>query len=147
MPVFGAPQSKDAETFALSLGDALQLTNILRDVEEDALDGRLYLPRELLEHHGCAPDPGTISDDSGLPRVREDLAQYALQKFADVRAVLPSLDWRLLRPALLMMGVYERYLELMIARGWENGQPKPTLSKFEKAAIAARWFVAPKISS
>lgn len=144
MPVFGAPKSKAAEEFALSLGDALQLTNILRDVEEDAGEGRIYLPRELLVKHGCTTDPEIITTDSGLPAVRAALAEIARSKFSDARAALAKLDWRQLRPALLMMGVYERYLEKMLARGWENGQQKIALSKVEKAAIAMRWYFAPK---
>ena len=150
MPVFGAPRGAASDDFALSLGDALQLTNILRDVEEDAGEGRLYLPRELLEKHKCPLDPAAIAEAPGLPAVRADLAAMARGKFADARKalsdlVLAGLDWRVLRPALLMMGVYETYLNRMTARGWDNGQPKVTLSKFEKALIAARWFIAPKL--
>ena len=152
MPVFGAPRGAASDNFALSLGDALQLTNILRDVEEDAGEGRLYLPRELLEKHKCPLDPAAIAEASGLPAVRADLAAMAREKFADARKALAGLalaglDWRVLRPALLMMGVYETYLNRMTARGWDNGQPKVKLSKFEKALIAARWFVAPKLGA
>ena len=145
MPVFGAPRTKTAENFALSLGDALQLTNILRDVEEDAGEGRLYLPAELLQKHGCPLTPEDVLDSPGLPAVREELAVIARQKFADARTAIADLDWKILRPALLMMGVYERYLDKMTARGWANGQPKIQLTRFEKMAIAARWFVAPKL--
>ncbi|MBY0423146.1 MAG: squalene/phytoene synthase family protein, partial [Parvularculaceae bacterium] len=49
MPIFGAPKGEASNRFAQALGDALQLTNILRDVGEDAIIGRLYLPKELLE--------------------------------------------------------------------------------------------------
>lgn len=145
MPVFGAARSEAAERFALSLGDALQLTNILRDVEQDAEEGRLYLPVELLKKHGCPLEPAAIATASGLPAVREDLAQTARKKFADTRTALKELDWRMLRPALLMMGVYERYLDKMTARGWANGQARVTISKLEKLAIAVRWFFAPKM--
>ena len=145
MPVFGAPSSKTAESFALNLGDALQLTNILRDVEEDAGEGRLYLPRELLEKHGCPLSPDEILTAPGLPKVRAELADVARLKFAHTRTALAALDWRVLRPALLMMGVYERYLDKMVARGWANGQPTVTMSKLEKALIAIRWFFAPKL--
>lgn len=147
MPVFGAPRTNTADDFALSLGDALQLTNILRDIEQDAGEGRLYLPRELLEKHGCSLIPDAIFDATGLPKVREDLARLAREKFAGARAALADLDWRVLRPALLMMGVYERYLDKMSARGWANGQERVTISKAEKLAIAARWFFAPKIKA
>ncbi len=147
MPVFGAPQNEAARDFALSLGDALQLTNILRDIEEDAAEGRLYLPRELLEKHGCPLTPDQITDAPGLPAVRAEMAAMARENFARTRIALRQLDWRVLRPALLMMGVYERYLDKMTARGWANGQPKLAMSKLEKAMIAARWYFAPKLSS
>ena len=146
MPVFGAPRTQAAEDFALALADALQLTNILRDIEEDAEEGRLYLPRELLEKHDCPMTPEEIVSAKNLPKVREDLAAIAREKFAAVRAALKDLDWKVLRPALLMMGVYERYLDKMTARGWANGQPKVALSKTEKAMIAARWYFAPKLT-
>ena len=147
MPVFGAPRNKIADDFALSLGDALQLTNILRDVEQDAEEGRLYLPRELLEKHRCPLTPDEIAAAPGLPMVRAELAAMARDKFAATRNALTELDWRVLRPALLMMGVYERYLDKMTARGWANGQPRVTISKAEKILIAARWFFAPKIKT
>ncbi len=146
MPVFGAPHGKASDDFAISLGDALQLTNILRDVEQDAGDGRLYLPRELLVKHGCPLSPEHIANADGLPAVRAELAAMARAKFAAARIALTSLDWRMLRPALLMMGVYERYLNKMTARGWANGQPRVTLTKPEKALIAARWLIAPKLT-
>ena len=144
MPVFGAPANSAATEFALSLGDALQLTNILRDVEEDALEGRLYLPRELLEKHHCPLTSDDIATAEGLPAVRAELAMLAEEKFKNARSSLRDLNWKVLRPALLMMGVYENYLIRMKARGWGNGQPKISLSKFDKAMIATRWFVAPK---
>ncbi|PQA85509.1 presqualene diphosphate synthase HpnD [Hyphococcus luteus] len=146
MPIFGAPKGKASDDFAISLGDALQLTNILRDVEQDAKEGRLYLPRELLEKHGCPLTPDAIAAAEGLPAVRAELAELAREKFAAARAALKSLDWRVLRPALLMMGVYERYLDKMAARGWANGQPRVMLSKQEKTIIAIRWLIAPKLT-
>ena len=78
--------------------------------------------------------------------VRAELAAMAREKFAGAREALKNLDWRVLRPALLMMGVYERYLDKMTARGWANGQPRVTLSKLEKTMIAARWLAAPKLT-
>lgn len=147
MPVFGAPKSEASDVFAISLGDALQLTNILRDVEQDADEGRLYLPRELLERHGCPLAPEQIATAPGLPAVRAELAEHARKKFSGAREALKSLDWRMLRPALLMMGVYERYLDKMTARGWANAQERVTLTKTEKGLIAVRWLLAPKLNN
>ncbi|WP_411817995.1 presqualene diphosphate synthase HpnD [Hyphococcus sp. DH-69] len=145
MPIFGAPRNEIADNFSISLGDALQLTNILRDIEEDAAEGRIYLPRELLEKHDCPLTPDQIADAKGLPLVREEMAHLARGKFAAARKALRSLDWRILKPALLMMGVYERYLDKMTARGWANGQPRIEMTKAEKLSIAARWLFSPKL--
>lgn len=164
MPVFGAPKGEASDRFALALGDALQLTNILRDVAEDAAIGRLYLPRELLDKHG-APNEATAvlralthqrSDEEGevsgrgdggpvtaLQAVARDLGALAKEKFADARAALAALDWRTVRPALLMMGVYERYLQKLETRGWDRIGAPLSLSKAEKMLIAARYALAP----
>lgn len=152
MPTFGAPKGEASRDFALSLGDALQLTNILRDVGEDAAIGRLYLPRELLEKHGAPLTAQAVLDLIGRERsgalalVGRDLGAVARAKFADARRALKALDWRVVRPALLMMGVYETYLQRLEARGWEKIGAAVCLSKVEKAAIAARWYVAPKLA-
>lgn len=159
MPVFGAPRSEAARVFALSLGDALQLTNILRDVGEDAELGRLYLPRELLEKHGAPMEPSLLFARSGevsakptqgaaaLANVARDLGGIAKQKFAAARAALKDLDWRILRPALLMMGVYEAYLKKLETRGWDKIGEPVAISKLEKILISARYAIAPPLDA
>jgi len=143
MPVFGAPKGAASDRFALSLGDALQLTNILRDIAEDAAIGRLYLPIELLEKYGTPKSPAEISGAAGLAAVARDLGAMAREKFIEARAALRELDWRTVRPALLMMGVYEAYLKKMETRGWEKAGEPVSLSKIEKLMIAARYWLAP----
>ncbi|MCB2113082.1 MAG: presqualene diphosphate synthase HpnD [Parvularculaceae bacterium] len=143
MPVFGAPDCAASARFALSLGDALQLTNILRDVAEDAAIGRLYLPAELLEKYGAPKTPSAICGAAGLGDVARDLGAKARGKFNEARAALGELDWRTVRPALLMMGVYEAYLGKMEKRGWARAGEPVRVSKFEKLAIAARYWLAP----
>ncbi|MEM9706082.1 MAG: squalene/phytoene synthase family protein [Pseudomonadota bacterium] len=145
MRAFGAPETDTADRFALSLADALQTTNILRDVGEDAELGRIYLPRELLEQHQVEPNPATLLSAPGLPGVAETLGDIAKTKFLDARKALQALDWRVLRPALLMMGVYEAYLNRMIARGWDRIGETVELSKAEKLMIAARYAIAPPL--
>ena len=145
MPVFGAPNSEAARQFALSLGDALQLTNILRDVGDDAKINRLYLPAEFLEKYNVPKDPAQIVEADGLANVAEDLAQIARQKFIDTRAALQSLDWRVVRPALLMMGVYEGIFQRLEARGWDKTGTPVSMSKWEKLMISARYAIAPPL--
>lgn len=167
MPTFGAPKGAASDRFALALGDALQLTNILRDVSEDASIGRLYLPAELLAKHGAPmtadgveraltgqrasretdPGDGSGGRKAAVPDVASDLADIAREKYAEAREALKSLDWRTVRPALLMMGAYEAYLRKMSARGWDRlGEPL-SLSKTEKMLIAARYGFAPPLKS
>ncbi len=147
MPAFGAPAGDASDRFALALGDALQLTNILRDVAEDAAIGRLYLPKELLEKHDAPAMPDDIVGAPGLSNVAADLGEMAEAKFAEARTALKALDWRVLRPALLMMGVYETVLARLKARGWDQTGAPLAISKPEKAAIAARWYFAPRLDA
>src|SRR6185295_75890 len=67
-----------AHGVADSLGRALQLTNILRDLDEDAQRGRLYLPREILERHGIrSAEPREVLHHPALPAACRDLAAIA----------------------------------------------------------------------
>ncbi len=147
MPAFGAPKGEAPDKFALSLGDALQLTNILRDVGEDAAIGRLYLPAELLDKHGALKDPARIVGAAGLPGVAQELASLAAARFAAARAALAQFDWRTVRPALLMMGVYETYLKRLEARGWDRTGEALSMPRSTKALIAARWLAAPRLQA
>ncbi|MEM9169207.1 MAG: squalene/phytoene synthase family protein [Pseudomonadota bacterium] len=145
MPIFGAPAGPVADQFSLSLADALQLTNILRDVGEDAAIGRLYLPRELLDKHAVPTDPARVVGAAGLATVGAELGDVAAEKFAAAREALAALDWRVLRPALLMMGVYEAYLKKLRLRGWDRiGEPLH-MGKAEKLTIAARYALMPPL--
>jgi phytoene synthase len=146
MPVFGAPRTAVASDFALALGDALQLTNILRDVREDAAQGRVYLPRELLDRHGVPRIAQGIADAPSLSAVLRDLGEIARSRFADTRTALRQLDWRTVRPALLMMGAYEEYLRRMAEAEWRLPERPLRLSKPTALLIATRWFFAPRLS-
>lgn len=147
MPIFGAPKGEASDHFAQSLGDALQLTNILRDVGEDAGLGRLYLPAELLDIYGVPKTPSEVLQAPGLRRVAEDLGAVAKARFAAARSALQGLDWRVVRPALLMMGVYEAYLRRLEARGWDKIGAPVALSKAQKLAVSARYFFAPPLKA
>lgn len=146
MRVFGAPPGEVSDRFALSLANALQLTNILRDVGEDAKRGRLYLPKELLDKHGIAStDPESVLHDERLAGVAAELSGLAASFFRDTREALKTLDWRVVRPALPMMGVYERTLAELNARGWERIAERTSLSKPLKIATALRYAIAPPL--
>ena len=129
-----------ARGFAVALGSALQLTNILRDVAEDSRMGRLYLPEEDLAAAGIeSRDPATVLADPRLPNVCEAVAQAALVRYQEARRLLEGCNRRMLRPAVVMMEMYRRVLERMIAAQWRRIDAAPGLSKLEKIWITLRF--------
>ncbi|SME93397.1 farnesyl-diphosphate farnesyltransferase [Tistlia consotensis] len=137
---FGALDSgrgaREAEQLAIVLGEALQLTNILRDLGEDAADGRLYLPAELLQRHGIASrDPEAVLDDPRLPAVCGDLAALAQGRYAEARKLIDRCDRSRLKPAILMMASYEPLLHRMQAEGWREPRRRISLPKWRKLLL------------
>jgi len=120
MRIFGAWRGEVSQRFALALADAFQLTNILRDVEEDAAIGRLYLPRETLEAVGIPLDPTEAAAHLRLPEACGELGRLARVEFDTACALIPAHSRRALTPALLMMGVYAGYLRQMEAAGFRR---------------------------
>ena len=131
MRIFGAWRGEVSERFALALANALQITNILRDVEEDAAIGRIYLTAECLAHAGIEPDPGTLAAHPNLPGARACLAEAARSAFAEARGLIAAHDRRALAPALAMYGVYRAYFDRMEAAGWHYG-PAFRMGRFAK---------------
>jgi phytoene synthase len=143
LPPFGARDAA-APDFAIALGNALQLTNILRDIAADAAIGRLYLPRERLEAAGIDPHDG-IASVLAHPRLGEvcaALSREARRWFDEADRLLLECDRASLRPALLMGGVYAATLERLEARGWADPTAPVSLSKFDKlrGAIFQGWL-------
>jgi len=104
---------------AEALGRALQLTNILRDLAEDAARGRLYLPRELLDAHGIASsDPHTVLAHPALPEVCAEVARMARARFAEAERAMADCSRRAMRPAALMKAMYRAILDRLERRGW-----------------------------
>lgn len=111
----------DAHHYAHHLGRALQLTNILRDVDEDAARGRLYLPRELLLQERLQwDDLNELLRHPRLTRVGHQLAQQAQHHFASARAWEGKLNKRAVRHSRIMADVYGSYLKKMQKRGWQK---------------------------
>lgn len=137
--VFGA-DGEQVRRGALALGEALQLTNILRDLSEDAARGRLYLPRELLQQHRVAhADPASALRDPAVANVCDALAVHAKAGFADAERHFRRGDRRALRPALIMMHVYRRTLDRLIARGWRRLDHPVRLARPERLWLALRY--------
>jgi phytoene synthase len=125
----------ETEAFAVALGEALQLTNILRDLDEDAAMGRLYLPRELLDAAGIgASDPRAVLADPRLGAACDALADLAEARFAEAGALLARWPARRLWSARAMMVLYRRVLDRLRARGWGPPRARPRLGR-----TAAAW--------
>ncbi len=136
--VFGAA-GEGARAFALSLGQALQLTNILRDLAEDAGAGRLYLPGEMLAAAGIAgDDPEKAIRHPAIATVCDQLAALARRRFDEAARARSRTDARALRPALVMMAMYGRLLERLCARGWDDLDRAVRLGRREKLWLALR---------
>ncbi|MEM7722163.1 MAG: squalene/phytoene synthase family protein [Pseudomonadota bacterium] len=147
--IFGVQDCPERDAFALALADALQLTNILRDVEEDAAIGRVYLPREVLEAHDLrCDDPSTlrlnlIDGHPGVPAVCAELGHAARLRFHTARLALPALSRASVRPALMMMGVYEGYLDRMDAVGFARDRGAHLMPRWQKLGRSLRYAYAP----
>jgi squalene synthase HpnD len=101
------------------LGRALQLTNILRDLDEDAAVGRLYLPREALAHAGIhSNDPMTALRGPTLGQACAELAARARAHFAEADKIMARLPRRSVRAPRIMGLVYRAMLDRLTARGW-----------------------------
>jgi len=136
--IFGDP-SIHARNVAISLGEALQLTNILRDIHEDAARGRLYLPRELLQRHGVpADDAAAALGHPSLPAVCADLALIARQRFAEASDAMLQCRRTAMRPARIMMHMYLRILNELERRGWTRLDQRVRIPTLTKLAIVLR---------
>jgi phytoene synthase len=116
--VFGL-EHKDGIALAHHLGRALQLTNILRDIDEDAGVGRLYLPREALLQAGIdGSDPEAVSRSPALPQACMTLVALARTNFAAADAIMARAPRRAVRAPRIMGEVYHAILERLVARGF-----------------------------
>ncbi len=137
--IFGLPKGQ-GEELAEALGQALQLTNILRDLDEDARADRLYLPLSLLAAHGVAvAEPVAMLADPAISGVCEEMARVAKRKFDDTAAILRSCDRRRFRPARLMMESYRRVLDKLKRRGWQHRRERMTLPLVQKLWVILRY--------
>ena len=136
--VFGVDR-ENGDRVADALGQALQLTNILSDLREDAGRDRLYLPTEMLGAHGInETEPEAVLANPAVEGVCVELAETASRKFVEAELALAHCDRRQMRPAVMMMEVYRRILEKLQRRGWRRISDPVRLSKLVKLWIALR---------
>ncbi len=138
--IFGRTQPS-ATDYAVDLGIAFQLTNILRDVHEDAERGRIYLPLEDLERFGCSEDDllqGRYSANVAALMAFE--CGRARAYYLRAQGALAPEDRRALAPAEAMRFIYERLLGRIESRRFDVFGPRITLPRYEKVGLAlAAW--------
>ncbi|CND70918.1 phytoene synthase PHYA [Mycobacterium tuberculosis] len=140
--VFGSDGRQRAEGLADSLGVALQLTNILRDLREDRLAGRTYIPREDLDRFGCTlelDESGTFIDPPWrLNKLVGFQAERARAWYAEGLRLLPLLDRRSAACTAAMAGIYRRLLDTIAAQPSIALNSRASLPTWQKAVVAAR---------
>jgi squalene synthase HpnD len=131
--------SHAADNVAQALGRALQLTNILRDIAEDAERGRLYLPRELLDKHEIPTDSiQSVLMHENLPALCEELAKVAEHYFDEAARAMAECPPKAMRPAAVMGATYRAVLDRLIARGWRDIYTPVSVPKHTKLWLALR---------
>ena len=139
--IFGYRQPQ-AKTFAIDLGIALQLTNILRDLKEDAERGRIYLPQQDLRDFGVSEDDllaGRLTDEfRALMRYQ---ARRAHKYFASGIRLLPLLPPRSRMCTAVLQGLYAEILNRIEAANYDVFSKRISLSALEKTQLTAwLWF-------
>jgi squalene synthase HpnD len=117
--VFGM-EKEAGLALAHHLGRALQLTNILRDLDEDAAIGRLYLPREALRDAGItASDPLAVLANPAIGQACAPIVARAEEHFAQSDAIMAASPRRAVRTPRVMAAAYRMILRGLVARGWQ----------------------------
>ena len=121
--VFGASEPPGYR-YATSLGTAFQLTNILRDIREDAARGRMYLPATSLRRHGVPDAPAaTVVGHEGFAGAFDEIVSLAFEYFDESDGLLECLPRKKLRPAIIMRAVYRETLDRLHENGWPGHEP------------------------
>lgn len=141
--IFGCSDSR-SENYAVALGHALQLTNIIRDVDEDRRnERRIYLPLEDLRKFGVTEDEILAGkhSDRFIALMRHQ-AERAERFYQEASAALPPPDRRALVPALIMADTYHLLLEKMRADCFDVFSTRYTVPTFRKVLILVKHLIA-----
>lgn len=128
--------------YAALLGLAFQLTNIIRDVGEDARRGRIYLPLDELDAHGVREgDILAGRHHEAFHRLMEFQYQRAAAAYEEALSRLPAADRRRQRPGLVMAAIYRALLEEIRLDGFRVLQHRIALPPLRKLLIAWRTWL------
>ena len=140
--VLGAGDNPEMRAAGRSLGNAMQLTNFLRDVQEDAARGRIYLPLDELASFGVCEEEilaGAMSDRfSALARFQ---IQRAREFYRKADEGIPMLPTEAQKPVRLARILYSRILDRIEAQGYDVFRGRARTSKVEKLTVAAHVLI------
>ena len=140
--IFGYRDERTLD-YAKNLGIAFQLTNIIRDVGEDARKNRVYLPVEDLQRFGVpAADVLQSKETPAFRSLMEFEAERALGYYEKAMAALPAEDRRAQRPGLIMAAIYRTLLGEIQREGFQVLTRRTSLTPLRKFWIAWRTWVA-----
>lgn len=135
--IFG-DQSEAARDYAIHLGLALQYTNILRDIAEDAQRGRCYIPEDLLSRHGASiQDIFDYRYDGRFVAIATDFAAAAEREYQAAWKLLPQTKRQALLPAEIMGRTYYEILQEIRARNFNVFTRRASLRRRDKLKVAA----------
>jgi phytoene synthase len=134
--VFGMSEQEGLR-LAHHLGRALQLTNILRDLDEDAGIGRLYLPREALAEAGISgDDPATVLASPQLGKACVAIVDRIRSHFEEAGKIIAAAPPRTVRAPKIMAEVYGLILAGLLERGWSPPRRRVRVSRWRVLKIA-----------
>jgi phytoene synthase len=142
--IFGASQER-TRAYANTLGLALQLTNILRDVGDDARRGRVYLPEDAMQRHGVTRDQVLRRQASPqLTALLQEMGEQARNLYREAASYLPKEDVRNQRAGLIMGRIYRVLLDEIVADNFAVLDRRIALTPLRKFALAWVSFVFPR---
>ena len=135
--IFGMPERAGID-LAHHLGRALQLTNILRDLDEDQGMGRLYLPVEALRQAGIEAGEAPL-DHPQLTHACEQVAWRAIGHYDQAKRIMDSCPRRQVRCPQMMAAVYRSILERLLVQGWAAPRHRVSADRMRLAGAILRY--------
>ncbi len=143
--IFGY-RNESTREYAVNLGIALQLTNILRDIKDDAKRGRIYIPREDMARFGYSEDD--LLNSRYTPQFVE-LMRFECQRASSyydlAREALQDEDKRFFFPARIMWSIYAHTLNRIVASDYNVFERRISIPKFLKLLITFRYWLSHRL--
>lgn len=140
--IFGFTSEKIISELSYNLGIAMQITNILRDMKEDSLINRIYIPEEFIKKAEIEDEkPMQIVMHKNILIAREELGDLAEKYYLEAEKILSNLKNKKSKPVKIIYKIYKKYFSIMKERGWEIISPKQKVSKLYKLITALKIFL------